>query len=404
MDLCTCLSAPAPPRARLLGPRMSWHIGIMRVCMRALRAQRGGARIPGARALCAGRGRRGGARGRGIDAGVRPSGHVTMAPRVAPGLTSGVPPPAPMQPSIRIALAGQCGRAATMLCGLDALAGAGGLARGAIAQALESYVNARVYDAVFPWLLSTHEDTTRALSATLGTLKRLDQAAMGVPAQFRVAQDTAVGVLQSIGAMRTPLEKMQCMTLAARCMVEAVEAKLEADGVDTGVWRVCVCDSVCVSASSWSSCCIRLFCMHVRVRRGHGVGWRAAVLCRTCVVAHLSRVRATAPDSVDLATDDLLDLLIYVIVQGHPHTSSMVVELDYIQRFHCVATNSLTVTGCARVAGWLWCVCFCVCVCVCVCVCLCLCVCACVRVCVCVCERERERRRERGGYGACSVG
>ena len=53
-------------------------------------------------------------------------------------------------------------------------------------------------------------------------------------------------------------------------------------------------------------------------------------------------------DNIDLATDDILDLLIYVIVQAHPHSASLIVELDYIQRFHFFAMSSVSLIGCVR--------------------------------------------------------
>lgn len=159
---------------------------------------------------------------------------AAFARRVAAAAGCGPSGIGAMQPSIRIAMSGECARAAATLWGLSILEGAGPLARASITQAVESHANDIVYDAVYPWLLGMHEDATHDLSVTLATLKHLDQTALGVPLRFQAPQDAAVGALSSIESMRTPLEKMQCMTLAARCMVEAVEARLERDGVDTG--------------------------------------------------------------------------------------------------------------------------------------------------------------------------
>ena len=51
------------------------------------------------------------------------------------------------------------------------------------------------------------------------------------------------------------------------------------------------------------------------------------------------RVCPPAAD-VDLSTDDLLDILVYVIVQAHPMSDTLLVHLKYIQRFHFVNSNT----------------------------------------------------------------
>ena len=53
---------------------------------------------------------------------------------------------------------------------------------------------------------------------------------------------------------------------------------------------------------------------------------------------HLHAVAPTA--DVDLSTDDLLDIIVYVIVQAHPNSETLLVHLKYIQRFHFVNSNT----------------------------------------------------------------
>ena len=43
---------------------------------------------------------------------------------------------------------------------------------------------------------------------------------------------------------------------------------------------------------------------------------------------------------MDLSTDDLLNILLYIILQAHPVSETIAVHLQYIKRFHFVNSNT----------------------------------------------------------------
>ena len=115
------------------------------------------------------------------------------------------------------------------------------------------------------------------LGATLAALAGRTQADLGVKAQFRGRFDPVVAILGLLHTSVTPLEKLHCLRDTTLTLMRCVEAELDRRGVDLA--------------------------------------------------------------DVDLATDDIIDILLHVVVAGeaqHLGLAQLPAHLEYATRFRLV--------------------------------------------------------------------
>lgn len=194
------------------------------------------------------------------------------------------PPGTPM-PRVERALAAACHAAADALLsasyssGEDGGAGAGSARdaqRRQLLQISESVVMERLHSLVLPALEEELAPVCARLGATLARLAGHSQADMGIKALFRGRFDSVVAILGLLHASVTPLEKLHCLRDTTLTLMRCVEAELERRAVDLA--------------------------------------------------------------DVDLATDDIIDILLYVVVAGAEHhpLASLPAHLEYATRFRLV--------------------------------------------------------------------
>ena len=151
-----------------------------------------------------------------------------------------------------------------------------------LAQIVESYLLGGIYRTVYPWLQQKYAAKDIRLSQILHAMRYYTPADIGIAPQFHISVQEAVKDLMKLGDCRTPLEKLLVFKEAAMRLFRLVQRNL-------------------------------------KVHFG-GVG------------------------DFQLATDDLVQLLVYTIIRTYPHSSSLLLDLRYIKLFHFVSTST-TATG-----------------------------------------------------------
>ena len=199
-------------------------------------------------------------------------------------------PGAPV-PRVERALAAACRAAADALLSTsfasdavaDSGAGGGGGAREAmrrqLLQIVESLVMEKLHALVLPALEDELAGDCARLGATLTALAGRDQAAMGIKPLFCGRFDPVVAILGLLHCSVTPLEKLHCLRDTTLTLMRCVEAELDKRGVDLA--------------------------------------------------------------DVDLATDDIIDILLYVVVAGQRHhpLALLPAHLEYATRFRLVGED-----------------------------------------------------------------
>lgn len=190
-------------------------------------------------------------------------------------------------PSLKAVMEAQCDAASTMLYASSCFSHSSERSDSRLQflhlrQVMESYLLDLVHDDVFAWLRAQHKNFTEVLAKVLRSMQDLDMEAMGIKECFRCDCYPAIERLSLIDTYRTPLEKVQCLRETTDLLTAAVEEHLEANEADAG--------------------------------------------------------------QVELSTDDLLDLLLFVIVRAYPSSAHLLTHLTYIQRYHFVNSNT-TILG-----------------------------------------------------------
>lgn len=143
-------------------------------------------------------------------------------------------------------------------------------------QALESAVMEPLHDELLAALEDELAPQCIALRDALSALSDCTQEELGVKAAFRVRHDSVVAMLGLITVSVTPLEKLHCLRDTTTTLMRCLEQELERAGKDLA--------------------------------------------------------------DVDLATDDILDILLHVLIAGREHhrTWALPAHLAFIERFHFV--------------------------------------------------------------------
>jgi len=156
-------------------------------------------------------------------------------------------------------------------------------------QILECVVAEPLHDATLAALADELRPQVDRLASVFKQLERATQADMGVKPAFVCKLDSVVATLGLLPHTVTPLEKLHCLRDTCMTLTRSVEAELEKRGVDIA--------------------------------------------------------------GVDFATDDILDMLLYVLVAGQRdhHTAELPVQLEYINRMHFCAADDVEMS---RLGYW----------------------------------------------------
>ncbi|CAM9646258.1 unnamed protein product, partial [Phaeothamnion confervicola] len=207
-----------------------------------------------------------------------------------------------VRPSLRAVVRGQWARATAALLASGCLSygydGFGGGFGGGevterheklLAQVVESYLMERVHPAVYPWLAWCHEATDAALSRALLRMRNSlpssillpsRQADVGVRSEFQCAQPEAIAAVAALGGAPAPMDKLLILKRAVAATHSRLQRHLETHHRD-----------------------------------------------------------ALEGDELQLATDDLVRLLVHAVVEAHPFSASLLTDLRYIKAFHFVSSS-----------------------------------------------------------------
>jgi hypothetical protein len=194
------------------------------------------------------------------------------------------PPGAPM-PDVQDRLAGQCGAAADALLQTsmfeDEPPASQAVIRRQLLQVLESWTMEQIHAPAIAALRSMLREETAVLGRVLDAMRGLSQDDVGVKPRFQADLSAPLAVLARLPAQKTPLAKLHLLRDVTAAIRHAIELRLRGERVDIS--------------------------------------------------------------DIDFSTDDTLDVLLYLLLQGHPSAAvaELPVQLDFVERFHFASVGGL---------------------------------------------------------------